>query len=297
MQVLAVGQHRVRLGAEEVVVPDVEHALDRREVLLQRRRAEVLVHRVEARRASRRRLRCRWRSSARSRWPSRRSSARRPSPRSRTCCRCRCRTPATCLGVGRHRDEVLGDRARPSRRRGPRAASRARRRVGQRLQGGERLGADHEQRRGRVEVVQGLRRRRSGRCWRRSGIVTTGSRVGRSASYAMTGPRSEPPMPMLTTAVIRSPVCARPLAGADALGELAHLGAARAWTSAGRPGRRREGELPAAPAARVCRTARSSVVLMCSPANIASRCASTQAARRATAMSSGMVSSVIRCFE
>ena len=45
---MAVGQHGVGLGAEEVVVPDVEHALDDRQVLLQWRCAEVLVDGVEA---------------------------------------------------------------------------------------------------------------------------------------------------------------------------------------------------------------------------------------------------------
>ena len=43
------------LGAEEIVVPDVEHALEDGQVLLQRRGAEVLVDGVEARGASRRR--------------------------------------------------------------------------------------------------------------------------------------------------------------------------------------------------------------------------------------------------
>jgi hypothetical protein len=37
----------MRLGAEEIVVPDVQHALDRGQVLLERRCAEVFVHGVE----------------------------------------------------------------------------------------------------------------------------------------------------------------------------------------------------------------------------------------------------------
>ena len=49
------------------------------------------------------------RSSARGRWPSPSSSGRRPSPRSRTCCRCRSRTPPR-LGVGRDGGEVARDR-------------------------------------------------------------------------------------------------------------------------------------------------------------------------------------------
>ena len=48
MQLLRVGQHGVRLRAEEVRVPDVEQAHDDRHVLGQRRRAHVLVDGVEA---------------------------------------------------------------------------------------------------------------------------------------------------------------------------------------------------------------------------------------------------------
>ena len=42
------------------------------------------------------------------------------------------------------------------------------------------------------------------------------------ASYAMTGPRSEPPIPMFTTLRMRSPVAPRPRTGADTLGEVRH---------------------------------------------------------------------------
>jgi len=43
-QVLVIRQDRVRLGAEEVRIPDAEHREDRRHVPLERRGAEVLVH-------------------------------------------------------------------------------------------------------------------------------------------------------------------------------------------------------------------------------------------------------------
>ncbi|OEI67192.1 hypothetical protein Cus16_3201 [Curtobacterium sp. ER1/6] len=49
VQVLRVGQHRVALRAEEVRVPDVEQAHEDGDVLLERRGADVLVDRVEAR--------------------------------------------------------------------------------------------------------------------------------------------------------------------------------------------------------------------------------------------------------
>ena len=47
-EVLGVGQHGVGLGAEEVGVPDTEEAHERRDIFLQWRGAEVLVHGVEA---------------------------------------------------------------------------------------------------------------------------------------------------------------------------------------------------------------------------------------------------------
>ena len=52
-QVLAVGQDRLGLRAEEVVVPDADEAEQHGQVLLQRGGAEVLVDRSGIRRASR----------------------------------------------------------------------------------------------------------------------------------------------------------------------------------------------------------------------------------------------------
>ena len=208
-QVVAVGQHGQRLGAEEVVVPDAEQAEEHRQVLLERRGAEVLVDGVEAvehlaeavgpdgdhqRQADGRVVA---------------SSGRRPSPRSRTCWRCRCRTPRTSLGVGGHRHEVLGHRRR--RRRGRRAAhSRAEWAlviVSRVVKVFER---DDEQRLGRVEVAGGLVE---------VGAVDVGDephreRRGRRRAAAprrpCAGPRSEPPMPMLTTLRIALAGVARP---------------------------------------------------------------------------------------
>ena len=48
LQVLLVRQHRDRLGAEEIVVPDAQQAHEHRQVALERRGAEMLVHLVEA---------------------------------------------------------------------------------------------------------------------------------------------------------------------------------------------------------------------------------------------------------
>ncbi len=108
LEVLVVGQDRQRLGAEEVRVPDGEQAEQHGQVGVQRGGAEVLVHGVEAGEHLARSAPGRWRSSWTGRWPSPSSSARRPSPRSRTCSRCRCRSAATSCGVGRHGHEVAG---------------------------------------------------------------------------------------------------------------------------------------------------------------------------------------------
>ena len=48
LEILLVRQHGDRLGAEEVVVPDAEQAHQHRQILLERRGAEVLVHLMEA---------------------------------------------------------------------------------------------------------------------------------------------------------------------------------------------------------------------------------------------------------
>src|SRR5580658_9491084 len=49
LEVLLVGQHRDGLRAEEVVIPDTQQAHQDRQVARERRGAEVLVDRVEAR--------------------------------------------------------------------------------------------------------------------------------------------------------------------------------------------------------------------------------------------------------
>ncbi len=48
LQILLVGQHGDGLRAEEIVVPDAEQAHEHRQVALERRGAEMLVHLVEA---------------------------------------------------------------------------------------------------------------------------------------------------------------------------------------------------------------------------------------------------------
>ena len=92
LEVLLVGQDGDRLRAEEVGVPDAQEPHQHRQVLRERRGAEVFVHLVEAAEHGAEVIRTdrQHRREADRRRPS--SSARRPSPRTRTCWRCRCRT-------------------------------------------------------------------------------------------------------------------------------------------------------------------------------------------------------------
>ncbi|MCO5546668.1 hypothetical protein L7F22_000102 [Adiantum nelumboides] len=152
VQVLAVGQHGAGVGAEEVGVPDAEQPGDDRQVLLQRRAPEVLVHGVHTGEELREVLAA---DRAHQRQPDRRVqrvAAADPVPE-----------PEHVVGgdaelrhllrVRGHGDEVLRDgpgvvRPEPGQQPGPRVAG-----VGQRLLRGERLRRDDEQRGRRVEVA------------------------------------------------------------------------------------------------------------------------------------------------
>src|SRR6185437_258324 len=48
LQILLIGQHRDGLSAEEIVVPETDEAHQHRQVAFERRRAEMLVHVMEA---------------------------------------------------------------------------------------------------------------------------------------------------------------------------------------------------------------------------------------------------------
>ena len=162
----------------------------------------------------------------------------------------------TFFGVRRHRDEMIGDGILAERLDEP-GAGRAG--VGERLDGRERLRRDDEQRRCRVEAA-------STAAMSAPSMLETRRQRRRmadaaSAPVAIAGPRSEPPMPMLTTSVIRSSA----------------RGSGRRRRPSGRapraPRRRRHAvdarRPPAGARSAVCSTARSSVTLICSPANIA----------------------------
>ena len=105
----------------------------------------------ESRPASRRSAPGRSRSWSRARSPSPSSSARRPTPRSRTCCRCRCPNLVTSSALVETATKcfaIAASSPSPASDPGPRGAG-----VGHRLQRGEGLRGDDEQRLRRVEVA------------------------------------------------------------------------------------------------------------------------------------------------
>ncbi len=123
----------------------------------------------------------------------------------------------------------------------------------------------------------------------------SGSAKSASARWAMAGPRSEPPIPMLTTWRMRSPVAPVHAPERTRVARSA-IRSSTSWTSgttswpstsitASRGARRA-----------TCRTGRFSVTLMRSPRNIAAARRSTPA-RSASATSSASVSRVTRFLE
>ena len=149
------------------------------------------------------------------------NSARRPSPRSRTCCRGampNLRRPRRRWSTPRRN----AARSRLVLQRVERPAPREVR-VGQRLQRGERLRADDEQRFGRRRGRASPRRNRCGRRWRRSGTSCRAARSRAAPRRPSPGPRSEPPMPMLTTLRMRLPVAPSHRAAAHGVGECRHV--------------------------------------------------------------------------
>ena len=219
--------------------------------------------------------RARSRSSATGRSPSPSSTGRRPSPRTRTCSSCRCRTRAPCRRWWRRRRSA--SRPPPRREASTAATSRAVRalvsvsRVVNVL-----LLTMNSVSAGSRSIVAS--RMSTPSTFDTNRNVRARSEYWRRASVAIAGPRSEPPMPMLITFRIGLPVKPGPLVVADAHRERGHPIEDRVDVGDDvlavddQPlarGRRRA----------VCRTARSSVVLMRSPANIAARRSSTPAAR------------------
>ena len=125
--------------------------------------------------------------------------------------------------------------------------------------------------------------------------VRARSEYWRRASVAIAGPRSEPPMPMLITFRIGFPVNPVHSLSRTRIANAA-IRSRTSWTSATTSWPSTIKRSLAGARRAVWRTARSSVVLMRSPANIAARRSSTPAAW-ATFTRSSIVSGVARCFE
>ena len=117
----------------------------------------------------------------------------------------------------------------------------------------------------------------------------------RSAWWAIAGPRSDPPMPMFTTVRIGLPVC--PTHSPDRTrSENAAIRSRTAWTSGTTFSPSTTNSPSRGMRSATWPTARSSVTLMCSPANIASMRARSPAAS-ARPRSRVSVSSSTRFFE
>ncbi len=111
----------------------------------------------------------------------------------------------------------------------------------------------------------------------------------------MTGPRSDPPIPMLTTLRIGFPVC--PFhSPARTRSANTVMRSSTSWTSATTSTPSTTSEVPLGMRSATCSTERFSDTLMRSPANIMSRrCSSSD--WRASSKSNDSVSSVTRFFE
>ena len=125
--------------------------------------------------------------------------------------------------------------------------------------------------------------------------VSRRSAYQRSASVAMAGPRSEPPIPRLTTLrmarpvkPVHAPLRTRPAKSA--------IRSSTAWTRGTTSSPSTTMRAPRGARSAMCRTARPSVTLSFSPANIASMRARRPEAR-ARSSNSPSVSSVTRCLE
>ena len=203
LQVLLVGQHRVRIGAEHARIPDAEQAEHDRRVLLDRRGAEVLVHLVRAVEdllevavADGER-----RSAGRSTTTA--NSGRRPSPRTRTCSPARCRTSCTSASLVEIATKCFAIAASSLAR--ARNHSRAERALAIVSCVVNVFDATVK------SVVAGWSDRSvSARCapstFDTKCVRGPSCVYGVSACATIAGPRSDPPMPMLTTSVMRRPV-------------------------------------------------------------------------------------------
>ena len=187
-------------------------------------------------------------------------------------------------------------RADGARRPARRPARRGPRRVGHRLLGGEGLRGHDEERRGRIDSRRSVSSRCAPSTFETKCIRGPSRPYGVRASVTIAGPRSEPPMPRLTTSVMRSPLA--PVHVPDRTAVLNARTCARAASTSGITSRPSDAPAAPSPAGAAPRAARRavSVLLIGAPANIRSRSASTPVTS-ASSTSRRTVSSVMRCLE
>ena len=220
LQILIVGQHRDGLRAEKVVVPDAEKAHEHRQVALERRGAEVLVDRVEALQHRAEMIRA---DGQHGRKPDRRIhrvAAADPVPELEHVGGVDAEL-RDFFGVGRNRDEMLGDSLGVAAKAAERPIARAVR-VGHRLERREGLRGDDEQRFRRIEIARRLDE---------IGAIDVGDEAERHGAVAVILERlirHHRPEVGAADADIDDVAdafagVAFPLAAADAIGEVGHL--------------------------------------------------------------------------
>ena len=154
LQVLLVRQHRDRLRAEEIVVPDREQPHEHRQVALERRACGNAVHRVKAGEHGAEVLRADREHGRQADRRIHRVATADPVPEAEHVGGVDAELRHA-LGVGRYGDKVPA--YRPLVAELAQAPGARRVRVGQRLERRERLGADDEQRLLGIEVARGFR--------------------------------------------------------------------------------------------------------------------------------------------
>ena len=203
LQMLLVRQHRVRVGAEHARVPDAEQAEHDRQRSVRAAPCGNARPSRARRRASARNDRSRPPARSAGRSTTTANSGRQPSPRTRTCSPARCRTSRTSLSLVEIATKCFATAASSlARARNHSRADRALVIVSCVVKVFDATVNS---------VVAGCSVRSvSARCapstFDTKCVRGPSCVYGVSACATIAGPRSEPPMPMLTTSVMRRPV-------------------------------------------------------------------------------------------
>ncbi len=268
---LVIGDHPVRRVTENIAVPDAEQPHQDRDVPFDRRLAEMLVDLIAA---AKKFVEAVGSDCDRERQPDARPdriAAADPIPEAEYPRRLDAEL-RDLVELRRDGGEMVADGGFANPLRDPGAGGRG---VGHRLQSGEGLRGNDEQCPRRIEAAQRVANVRA---------IDVGDemaaqlrrREGAKARVAMAGPRSEPPMPILMTSVIGWPSAPRTRPSRTSAAKLSIFSRTPITSGITSLPSTRTG-LPSKLRKAVCRTARFSVVLIFSPANMASRLASTLA--------------------